>query len=323
MAAIITLEMRLSGVTFTELKDNPSIRSEFITAVKGGILQASSLNNTQEIDLMLSPGSIKIVATITPPAGMEHQYSFLTRRGITEVATLVTEKVSAVPNIDSVGTGNIGVTVTQVPVMTTLPISSFNEDFGQEAEEREYTNLGIGQCRLVNEQMKIPASFVFSDASNDCRQLCNERTSCFGFTSNAIIEDTVDKNTGMAGHDATEGTGPCYLWMQRELGTDGYDENEGSCYVKKAICADDLICPAGNNCGQCKATNDGVNKPTDADDVPKRTCAGDTCDPDIDSGVCCSNIGLEDETDGAFGMMTSPIVLLCVVAAVGLFGNVA
>ena len=48
-------------------------------------------------------------------------------------------------HIYSTSPGNIAVTITKVPEMITLPISSFNAEFGQEAEEREYTNLGIGQ----------------------------------------------------------------------------------------------------------------------------------------------------------------------------------
>jgi hypothetical protein len=314
MPAIIKMALRLTGVTFTELKDNPSIRAEFVTAVKAGILQASNLNNTNEIDLTMSAGSIRIEATITPPAGMEHTYSLLARRGITEVATLVSEKVAAVPNIDSVGTGVITVTITQKPEMSLLPISSFNVDFGQEAVERDYNDLGSGQCRLKNEQMKIPASAMFSDRSNDCRRLCNERNDCAGFTANAVFEKTVDKDTGLEGHTGTDGTGPCILWMQRELGADGYDDYDGNCYVKKAVCSDDLICPE-TSCAQCKATNDGLNKPTDPEEAARRTCIAEICDPDLDSDTCC-NV-LEDETDGA-EVTTAPMAPLFVLSLAAL-----
>jgi hypothetical protein len=317
MAAVITLEMRLTGVTFNELKDNPSIRSEFIMAVKSGILQASNLNQTNEIQLLLSVGSINIAATITPPAGSEHLYAHLCKKGIKRIASTVSTKVQEVPNIDSVGTGNIGVVITKFPTLGQLEASSFNAAFGQEAVERAYNDMGKGQCRLKNEQMKIPTYQVFTDAANNCRRLCNERMGCFGFTSNAAFVDTVDEATGIAGHEATAGTGPCVLWMQSALAEDGYDEYDGSCFVKKAFCSEDLVCPAGQ-CGQCKATSDGQNTPSDADTVAKRLCQSELCDPDIDNAVCCNAEGIGDETDA--GQLTkTPLLSVLVLAAAALF----
>jgi hypothetical protein len=317
MAAIITLELRLTGVTFNELKDNPSIRSEFIMAVKSGILEASNLNQTNEIQLLLAPGSINIAATITPPAGSEHLYAHLCKKGIKRVATTVTTKVQGVPNIDSVGTGTIGVTITKMPMLAQLPASSFNAAFGQEAVEREYADMGKGQCRLTNEQMKVPTSNVFTDAANDCRRLCNERTGCFGFTSNAVFADTVDEVSAAKGHEATGGTGPCVLWMQSGLSPDGYDEYDGNCFVKKAFCSDDLVCPAGQ-CGQCKPTSDGQNIPSDDDTVAKRLCQSELCDPDLDNAVCCNAEGIGDETDA--GQLTqAPLLSVLILAAAALF----
>jgi len=317
MAAVITLELRLTGVTFNELKDNPSIRSEFIMAVKSGILEASNLNQTNEIQLLLSVGSINIAATITPPAGSEHLYAHLCKKGIKRVASTVSTKVQGVPNIDSVGTGNIGVVITKFPTLEQLPASSFNAAFGQEAGEREYTDTGKGQCRLKNEQMKIPSNSVFTDAANDCRRLCNERQGCFGFTSNAVFVNTMDEATGIAGHEATGGTGPCVLWMQSGLNSDGYDEYDGSCFVKKAFCSEDLVCPAGQ-CGQCKATSDGQNVPSDADTVAKRMCQAETCAPETDNAVCCNAEGVGDETDAA-QLTKTPLLSVLVLAAAALF----
>jgi hypothetical protein len=314
MAVVISLGLKIQGVTFNELKDNPSIRSEFLAAVKAGILTASNLNNTNEISMLMAAGSVNIEATITPPVGQEHNYMHLCKKGIKKVANQVTLNLQAVPNIDSVGTGLITVQITKLPRLEQLLASSFNAAFGQEAPERDYNELGAGQCRLTNEQMKIPDNFVFTDAANDCRRLCNERVGCFGFTSNAIFETTMDEETQVPGHSASDGTGPCTLWLASGLAADGFDEHDGRCFVKKAYCSQDLVCPAGQ-CGQCKATNE--NTQTDSEDVARRTCQAEVCDPDIDSAICCSaDYTTDEDTDGA--MLTSaPGLFVLVVSIVG------
>jgi len=318
MATIITLGVKLMGVTFNELKDNPSIRSEFLAAVKGGILGAANLNKTDEITLLMAAGSVNVLATISPPAGEEFTYLHLCKKGMKKVAGMVAASVQAVPNIDSVGTGTITVQVTQHPELTQLPASSFNSDFGQVAVERDYINLGMGQCRAKNAQMGIPARVVFTDAANDCRRLCNERLGCFGFTSNAVFENTVDEDTTKASHSATGGTGPCVLWMESGLAADGFDEYDGNCFVKKAFCSIGLVCPEGA-CGQCSASNNGENLQTDADDVPLRTCAAEVCDPETDNAVCCTadySAENDEDTDGAL-LTTAPGLFVLVVSIVG------
>jgi len=313
MAVVINLALKITGVTFNELKDNPSIRSEFLSAVKAGILQASNLNKTNEISLLMAAGSVIVEATITPPVGEEHTYMHLCKKGIKKVANQVAMSLQAVPNIDSVGTGVITVQITKAPIIESLPASSFNAAFGQVAGERDYDEMGAGQCRLKNEQMKIPLNFVFTDASNDCRRLCNERVGCFGFTSNAVFVTTLDAATNVPGHSASDGTGPCTLWLQSGLAADGFDEYDGNCFVKRAYCSIDLICPAGQ-CGQCKAT--GENTQTDSEDVERRMCKAEVCDPDIDSAVCCEADFEDEDADGALPT-SAPGFFVLVVSIVG------
>jgi hypothetical protein len=316
MAAVITLMVKLTGVTFNELKDNPSIRTEFLTAVRDGILLSANLNNTGEIALLMAPGSVNMLATISPPAGEEFTYLHLAKKGIKKMSGFVAAAVQAVPNIDSVGTGTITCQVVQRPVLMQLPASDFNADFGQVAVERDYIDVGDGQCRAKNAQMGFPASVVFAEAANDCRRLCNERTGCFGFTSNAIFENTVDEETSKASHSATGGTGHCVLWLESGLAADGFDEWAGKCFVKKAFCSDALVCPEGA-CGQCSASNNGENLQTDSDDVPLRTCAAEVCDPDTDNAVCCkADLSGDEDADGAL-LTSAPGLLVLVVSIVG------
>jgi hypothetical protein len=316
---IITLQMKLTGVTFNELKDNPSIRTNFVAAVKAGVLESCNLNNTGEIELMMTSGSIIIGATITPPAGSEHAYNRSVQAGIANVALLVQGKVEAVPSIDSIGTGQIAVEITRMPEMTQNPPSSFNAAYGEEADEREYANLGLGQCRLKNENMAIPTNVLYTGEfiADQCRQLCNERLTCYGFTSNSVFKVTVDEATGTRTHEGEDGTGPCILYMQKELEADGFDDYDGSCYIKKARCVDDLMCPTAP-CGQCKASEDGEKVPTDADDVTRRACLAETCDRDVDTEICCNAVtASEDDTDGA--ERSAAPVLLAIVALGHLF----
>lgn len=152
---VVAFEFKVSNVDYEELSADKTLLENFIDGIKGGIVESTgNLITMQDVAVELSPGSVVVDASITPPANMT-AYSLQNAVDTQALGGFVTAAISAIPGIGAVLTGTPGVEILKMPETETrmeisqeeLDAADANHDGVLSVEELSHVPGVLGDAR--------------------------------------------------------------------------------------------------------------------------------------------------------------------------------
>jgi len=120
----VDFTLRLNNIQFSLLSANPPVLSEFKFKLKRIIAAKASRNvSLEHVSLEVKPGSVIVVATVSPPNGVSVDDVQVSLAANLQVLDEVTYEVDQVPGIQAVSSGAISTILISAPIARSTPHS--------------------------------------------------------------------------------------------------------------------------------------------------------------------------------------------------------
>jgi len=127
-SGVVDFTLRLNNIQFSLLSANPPVLSEFKLKMKSIIAaKAGRKVSLEHVSLEVKPGSVIVVATVSPPSGVSVDEVQVNLVANLQVLDEMTYEVSQIPGIQAVTSGAISTSLISAPVARSTPHSRESE----------------------------------------------------------------------------------------------------------------------------------------------------------------------------------------------------